>query len=140
MSGGRSHCFDRGAYAVSAKTYEFKASRFDSVQRLFIAKDSPEVVEIGVSPESVTVDLARVDVKQLRSAVAARQAAYDTCPMDPQGGLLRLYRADVTAWSGFPGAGKTTLLRQVICHLLAAGRKVFLASLEEDPQDLLWRL
>lgn len=120
--------------------YETKASRFDSVQRLFIAKDSPEAAFVGVPPESVTLDLSKVDIHQLRALVAAREKDFDTCPFDPTGALLRLYRADVTVWSGFPGAGKTTLLRQLVCHLLAAKRHVFVASLEEDPRDLLWRL
>jgi hypothetical protein len=125
---------------MNVRSYDFKASRFDSVQRVFVEKDSPEVARVGVLPESVTVDLSRIDVKQLRADVEARQAGYDTCPFDPAGELLRFYRADVSAWSGFPGAGKTTLLRQLVCHLLLATRKVFVASLEEDPRDLLWRL
>lgn len=124
---------------MNARTYDLKASRFDSVQRLFVAKDSPEV-RVGVLPESVTVDLSKIDVKQLRREVQARQADFATSPFDPKGDGLRFYRADVTVWSGFPGAGKTTLLRQFVCQLLAAGRRVFLASLEEDPRELLWRL
>ena len=43
-------------------------------------------------------------------------------------------------WSGYPGAGKTTVLRQMACQLAAEGEKVFFASLEEDPEDLMIRL
>jgi predicted ATP-dependent serine protease len=120
--------------------YEELASRFDSVQRVFIGKDSPEAARVGVQPESVTIDLARVDIKQLRAGFEARQADYDTAPFDISGELVRFYCAAVTIWSGFPGAGKSTLLRQLVCHLLKAKRQVFIASLEENPADLLWRL
>jgi twinkle protein len=121
-----------------AANYAVKASIFDSAQRLFVAKDSSHVTR-GV-PISTTVDLAAVSVKDLRARMNAENARFDSAPFDPDGRLLRFYPGNVTVWSGFPGAGKTTLLRQFICQLLQAGRKVFFASLEEHPLDLLIRV
>src|SRR5437016_5813089 len=81
------------------------------------------------APERVLVDVAGYDGRQLLEAHARRQARYGTVPFDPQGVWLRLYSGGLTIWSGFPGAGKTTLLRQLVCHCLAKGSSVFLASL-----------
>ena len=120
-------------------SYEEKASHFDSLSRVFVRKDSPEITSVGVAPESVTLDLSTVNVKELRSQFLAQQKNFDTAPFDHNGALFRLYPGQVTAWSGYPGAGKTTLLRQFVCHLLQAGRSVFVASLEEHPRDFLWR-
>lgn len=92
--------------------------------------------DVGL-PRRVLVDVSKLDGKQLLSAYAERQSKFATAPFDPEGHRLRLYPGGVTVWSGFPGAGKTTLLRQLICHLLAANSKVFLASLEEDPENVL---
>jgi len=91
-------------------------------------------------PADVLVDIGPLSAREILSAYEARQAKYATTPFDPDGNILRLYPGGVTIWSGFPGAGKTTLLRQFICHLLSKGKSVFLASLEEDPQDVLLRL
>lgn len=91
-------------------------------------------------PESVLLDVEQLDGQQLLAKFHARHARFGTAPFDPAGDRLRLYPGGVTIWSGFPGAGKTTLLRQLICHTLARGSSVFLASLEEDPSDVLVRL
>lgn len=91
-------------------------------------------------PSDVLVDLGPLSGREILAAYEARHANFATTPMDPEGNVLRLYPGGVTIWSGFPGSGKTTLLRQCICHLLASGQAVFLASLEEDPSDVLVRL
>lgn len=96
--------------------------------------------EFDVEPESVLIDLAKLDGKQLLSEYHARNAKFGTTPFDPAGDTFRLYPGGVTIWSGFPGAGKTTLLRQFVCHTLARGSSVFLASLEEHPNDVIVRL
>jgi KaiC/GvpD/RAD55 family RecA-like ATPase len=93
-----------------------------------------------VPPERVLVDLDQMSGKDLLATYEKRHANYGTAPFDPAGDVLRFYPGGVTIWSGFPGAGKTTLLRQTICHFLARGSSVFLASLEEDPADVLVRL
>lgn len=95
--------------------------------------------EFEAEPD-VLVDIEPLDGKQLLAQFQARHAKYATTPFDPDGHLLRMYPGGVTIWSGFPGAGKTTLLRQMICHTLHRGSSVFLASLEEDPADVLVRL
>ena len=127
--------------------YETMAERFNSGHRIFIGRgfapaniEVPEPDSRPVDVNALLLDLSNIDVKKLRANYESREAQFDTAPFDPLGARLRFYRGDVTVWSGFPGAGKTTLLRQLVCHLLHAGREVFLASLEEDPRDLLWRL
>lgn len=92
------------------------------------------------NPERVLLDLKRLSGRELLDQYHKRHARFGTAPFDPNGDLLRFYPGGVTIWSGFPGAGKTTLLRQTICHFLARGSSVFLASLEEDPSDVLVRL
>jgi twinkle protein len=88
-------------------------------------------------PRRVLVDLEAMDAKALIARQEARATRFGTTPFDVQGHLLRLYPGGVTIWSGFPGSGKTTILRQFICQSLKFGDSVFLASLEEDPQDAL---
>lgn len=92
------------------------------------------------APERVLLDVVPLVGRELLDAYRKRHAKYGTAPFDPEGELLRFYPGGVTIWSGWPGAGKTTLLRQTICHFLARGSSVFLASLEEDPADVLVRL
>lgn len=86
------------------------------------------------------VDVGALDGKELLDQYHAKSARYATAPFDPNGDMLRFYPGGVSIWSGFPGAGKTTILRQFICHTLHRGSSVFLASLEEDPRDVLVRL
>jgi twinkle protein len=88
-------------------------------------------------PEREVVDVAEFTGEELLAAHRKRHAVFGTTPFDPNGELLRLYPGGVTIWSGYPGAGKTTLLRQLVCHCLHRRSSVFLASLEEDPMDVL---
>lgn len=91
-------------------------------------------------PHEVLVDLEKLDGKELLERYVAEHAKYGTAPFDPEGDMLRFFPGGVTIWSGFPGAGKTTLLRQFVCHCLARGSSVFLASLEESPRRLIVEL
>lgn len=91
-------------------------------------------------PEAVLLDIEPLDGNELIATAVAKNAKYATAPFDPFGEMLRFFPGGVTVWSGFPGAGKTTVLRQFICHTLHRGSSVFLASLEEDPTDVLVRL
>lgn len=95
---------------------------------------------IDINPSRLLLEVTEFDGKQLLDAYAKRHARYGTVPFDPAGEMLRLYPGGVTIWSGFPGAGKTTLLRQFVCHCLSRGSSVFLASLEEDPENVLVNL
>jgi len=112
------------------------AYRAKRVGEMLVTEGSPE---FEIEPE-LLVDIEPLDGKELLAKFKARAAKYGTTPFDPDGNLLRLYPGGVTIWSGFPGAGKTTLLRQFVCQILHRGSSVFLASLEEDPADMLVRL
>jgi twinkle protein len=107
---------------------------------VFITADDPAYLEKRVAPQKATVDLNSLDVKAMRAEYLAWRSAFDTTPFDPSGDHFRLYPGGVTIWSGFPGAGKTTLLRQLVCHLIAKGRGVFVCSLEEKPLHTFQRL
>lgn len=113
------------------------AYRARRIGEMLVTQEAPD---FQTEPEEVLLNLEKLDGKQLLAQNAARHAKYATTPFDPEGKTIRMYPGGVTIWSGFPGAGKTTLLRQMICHTLARGSSVFLASLEEDPNDVLVRL
>lgn len=102
---------------------------------MFVTADDPAFLERHVEP-SPSLDLRTLDGKELHQRVAEWRGNFDTAPFDPDGRELRFYPGGVTIWSGFPGAGKTTMLRQLACHLLQRGRRVFVASLEE----LAWQV
>lgn len=91
-------------------------------------------------PKSVLFDLASQDARQLLETYNKTRASYATSPFDPQGSKLKFYDRGYTIWSGYPGAGKTTAIRQLVCHLLNAQHKVFVASLEEHPVDVIVHL
>ncbi|CAB4242221.1 AAA domain containing protein [uncultured Caudovirales phage] len=84
-------------------------------------------------------DLANADPAALLSAYESKLKNFDTAPFDPAGDSIRFYDGGYTIWSGYPGNGKTTLLRQLACHLIARGKSMFVAHLEEDPGDSLIR-
>lgn len=99
-----------------------------------------DAVSSDANFQRVCLDIQNWDGKQLLGAYKARHARFGTTPFDPSGDMLRLFPGGMTIWSGYPGAGKTTLLRQFVCHCLARGSSVFLASLEEEPEDVLSHL
>lgn len=90
--------------------------------------------------QRVCLDIEQWDGAKLLEDYQARQGRFGTVPFDADGKLLKLFSGGMTVWSGYPGAGKTTLLRQLVCHCLARKSSVFLASLEEEPADVLMRL
>lgn len=108
------------------------------IGEMLVTQEAP--ASYDVDPDEALIDVAAFDGKKLLADYTARAARYGTTPFDPLGDKFRLFPGGVTIWSGFPGHGKTTLLRQLVCHLLKKGSTVFLASLEEDPQDVLVRL
>lgn len=120
--------------------YEEAAKRFDGVKRLFVDTTTPEMQKAFAALTPKFIEVEGIDVSKLREEYYRRQTNYDTAPFDPEGRQFRMFPGGVTIWSGFPGSGKTTLLRQLACHLLHKGRGVFVASLEEQPDDMLFRL
>jgi twinkle protein len=91
-------------------------------------------------PREVLFDLARSNARELLQTYTKSRESYATSPFDPDGYKLKFYRKGYTIWSGYPGAGKTTALRQMVCHLLHRGERVFVASLEEHPADVIVQL
>lgn len=91
-------------------------------------------------PRQVLYDLAGKDARQLLAEFSKSRGSYCTSPFDPEGKKLRFYRKGYTIWSGYPGAGKTTALRHHICHLLGQKQKVFVASMEEHPIEVIVQL
>jgi twinkle protein len=114
------------------------AYRARRVGEMLVTREAEESFQSD--PNDVLVDLEALDGRELVSQNAGFEARYATAPFDPEGRMLRFYPGGVTIWSGFPGAGKTTLLRQFICHTLHRGSSVFLASLEEDPRRVIFKL
>jgi energy-coupling factor transporter ATP-binding protein EcfA2 len=91
------------------------------------------------TPEKILFDAKR-DPKEMLDAYKERRAAFDTIPLDIEGATVRLFRGQWTIFSGYTGTGKTTYLRQLACHLIKAGRKIFVATLESDPEDYIIEL
>lgn len=108
--------------------------------KIFVTADDPAFLESAVEPSKELFSIGEINVKHLREEYISRQRNFDTTPFDVEGRLLRLFPGSVTIWSGFPGTGKTTLLRQLVCHLMHNKNGVFLASLEEEPMDVFYRL
>lgn len=111
-----------------------------NMRGIFVEADKPEFLEKDIEPERELIDLQALNVTDLLAEYRRRKSLYDTAPFDPNGDQLRFFPDGFTIWSGFPGMGKTTLLRQFACHLLRANKKVFIASLEENPMDVFYRL
>ncbi|HQT26240.1 MAG TPA: AAA family ATPase [Burkholderiales bacterium] len=107
---------------------------------IFVEADAPEFLEADIEPAREVIDLNALDVKGLLTDYERRQSIFDTAPFDPAGDELRFYPDGFTIWSGFPGNGKTSLLRQFACHLMRNDKRVFIASLEENPMDVFYRL
>jgi hypothetical protein len=91
-------------------------------------------------PEKILFDAGQQTPKEMLDAYTARRANFDSIPLDITGDVVRLYKGQWTIFSGYTGTGKTTYLRQLVCHLLKAGKSVFVATLESDPEDYLIEL
>lgn len=111
-----------------------------NMRGIFVEADKPEFLEKDIEPAKELIDLNTLNVGDLLAEYQRRQANFDTAPFDPEGHELRFFPGGFTVWSGFPGTGKTTILRQFACHLMRAGKPVFIASLEENPMDVFYRL
>ena len=105
-----------------------------------ILVNEQNVTGLDDNPFEVLADIESLSGAKILEMAASRKAKYGTAPFDPDGSLIRFFPGGVTIWSGYPGAGKTTIIRQFVCHTLMRGSSLFLASLEEDPLDVLERL
>jgi twinkle protein len=106
---------------------------------ILVRPDNPEYLESHIEAQKETFSLANVDVADLQQRMRARRSNFTTAPFDPEGKVLRFFPGGFSIWSGHPGAGKTTILRQLACHLMACNQRVFVCSLEEDPEDVFTR-
>lgn len=109
---------------------------------ILVETDNPEFLEEQVKPANDMFRLDKLDapaIRALRQRYVERQRHYTTAPFDPEGNMLRFFPGGFTIWSGEPGSGKTTMLRQLANHLMYRKRKVFVCSLEEDPEDVFMR-
>jgi len=106
---------------------------------IFVRTDDPAYLEHQLDAPAQVFNLETLNVSELRIAYRDKQRNFSTCPVDPDGRVLRFFPGGFTIWSGYPGAGKTTLLRQLACHLLHKDQSVFVCSLEETPMDVFMR-
>lgn len=125
------------ANPTDAAIAQLDLARARRIGQMLVTKAEPEY-EREIDQD--LLDVTRIDGKTLCEEYEREMAVYATTPFDPDGRSLRLYPHGLTIWSGFPGAGKTTLLRQLICHLLQRDNGVFVASLEEHPKHVIYRL
>lgn len=110
------------------------------LRKLFLTPSAVPVAQVAKEvPQALLADLG-VNVTDLTRVYRERQVNFDSAPFDPDGRAFRMFPGGMTVWSGYPGAGKTTLIRQLVCHQLYRGKDVFVASLEENPEDTLVRL
>lgn len=110
----------------------------DVVRRMrpMVVTESADLQE----PREILYSLARSNAKEMLEGYRKSRETFSTSPFDVEGHKLKFYRKGYTIWSGYPGAGKTTAMRQVVCHLLHSKEKVFVASLEEHPADVIVQL
>jgi twinkle protein len=125
----------RSADLVEASVAKIDAARLRRLGQML-------VTETGTfkEPRQVLFDLAKSNAAELLAQFQQSRAGFVTSPFDPEGYKLKFFRKGYTIWSGYPGTGKTTALRQLVCHLLNAKQKVFIASLEEHPVDVIVQL
>lgn len=121
----------------------------DSVAKADLIARARKTAEIYVTkpskgandtPEKIIYDAGERSAADMLKAYKLKMDNFDTIPLDPDGNIVRLYRGEWTIMSGYTGAGKTTWLRQCVCHLLKAGKNVFVATLEASPEHYLIEL
>jgi twinkle protein len=127
---------------------QVRAEQREAVRRG--ALENPMEVRIGKmlvtdvgdfhEPREVLFDLAKSNAADLLQTFTKAREGYCTSPFDVYGDKLKFFRKGYTIWSGYPGAGKTTAMRQLVCHLLHSKERVFVASLEEHPADVIVQL
>jgi twinkle protein len=126
---------------LNTKLTDASVSKIDAAARArrvgnMLVTQSGEFTE----PRKVLFELVNRNANELLAEFNKSRDSYVTSPFDPNGDRIRFYRRGYTIWSGYPGSGKTTALRQLVCHLLNANEKVFVASMEESPVDVIVQL
>jgi AAA domain len=122
---------------------EQSAAKADAIARarqtagIYVTKASPGADD---TPERILYDAGQETAEQMIAAYRLKMDNFDTLPLDVEGDQVRLYSGEWSILSGRTGTGKTTLLRQVVCHLLKAGKNIFVATLEQDPAHYLIEL
>lgn len=112
-------------------------ARARKTAQIYITKESKGSED---SPERILLDAESQNAKEILVAYKLKMDNFDTVPLDVEGRAMRLLKGQWTIFSGYTGTGKTTYLRQVVCHMLKAGKNVFVATLEQDPEDYLVEL
>jgi twinkle protein len=125
----------RSVDVVEASIAKLDTARVRRLGRILVTETSA-----FHEPRQALFDLARKNAGDLLAEFHKSREGFATSPFDPEGKKLKFYPRGYTIWSGYPGAGKTTALRQLICHLLNTKQKVFIASLEEHPVDVIVQL
>lgn len=92
------------------------------------------------NPERILLDAGERTAKEMLDAYAEKMTHFDTVPLDIEGRMIRLFRGEWTIFSGYAGTGKTSFLRETVCRLLKANKNVFVATLEQDPEEYLIEL
>ena len=111
-------------------------ARARSTAAIYVTKESKGADD---SPKTI-YDAGERSAADMLKAYLLKMDNFDTLPLDPDGQIVRLYRGEWTIVSGYTGTGKTTWLRQAVCHLLKAGKNVFVATLEASPEHYLIEL
>lgn len=111
-------------------------ARARNTAQIYVTKESKGTDD---TPKMI-YDAGERSAAEMLKAYRLKMENFDTIPLDPAGDLVRLYRGEWTIISGYTGTGKTTWLRQVVCHLLKAGKNVFVATLEASPEHYLIEL
>jgi len=111
-----------------------------TMKGILVEPDAPEFLENQIEADEQVVDLQSLNVGELLGRYHERRRDFVTAPFDVDGHSLRFFPRGYSIWSGQPGNGKTTLISQLACHLMLSGRRVFIASLEDEPFDVFMRL
>jgi hypothetical protein len=120
---------------TAAKADVLAAAR--QAANVYVTKEAPGAND---SPERILMDAGEKTARDMLDAYAEKMKHYDVVPLDFDGRAVRLFRGEWTIFSGYTGTGKTSYLRQVVCGLLKAGKNVFVATLEQDPEEYLIEL
>lgn len=123
-------------YEETAKKADLLAAARKSAN-VYVTKAAPGEND---SPERILLDAGERTAKEMLESYAEKMANFDTLPLDVEGRMIRLFRGEWTIFSGYAGTGKTSYLREGVCRLLKAGKNIFVATLEQDPEEYLIEL
>lgn len=98
----------------------------------YTAEDAAQWVENATPPRIEGLVVAKDMRQRLLAELAPKEQAFTLPFFKIEWPYIGLYfrPAEVTVWTGHPGQGKTTLLRYLTMVCMAAGKTVFVASME----------